>query len=135
MERGRAGKRLAGPQERSEPAKGRNGMEAEAPSRPRSVSQARPQPIYYVLTSQSSLQDVHPHLTPPTAHTPWGCGDSHEFVHLDFVAWLQAAGVIKTRNCGHMHLTTARRRERLPLREARLSLDIGGFHCRGWFAL
>ena len=34
-----------------------------------------------------------------------------------------------------MDLTTAGRHERMPLREARLSLDIGGFHYRGWLVL
>ena len=49
---------------------------------------------------------------------------------------MQAAGVIvKASSRGTMDLTTAGRRERMPLREARLSLDIGGYHYRGWFVL
>ena len=34
-----------------------------------------------------------------------------------------------------MDLTTAGRHERMPLREARLSLDIGGYKYSGWFVL
>ena len=34
-----------------------------------------------------------------------------------------------------MDLTTAGRHERMPLREARLSLDIGGYKYSGWLVL
>ena len=76
------------------------------------------------------------HHTTFTAYTLWDCGGSHKFVHPDLIAKLRAAGgIIKTRNRGSMELTTAGRRECMPLREARLSLDIGGFTYRGWFVL
>ena len=76
------------------------------------------------------------HSTILTAYTLWDCGGNHKFIHPDLTAKLRAAGgIIKTRNCGSMELTTARRRERMPLREARLSLDIGGYTYRGWFVL
>ena len=72
----------------------------------------------------------------PTAYTLWDCGGSHKFVHPDLIAKLRAAGLtVKTRSRGSMDLTTAGRRERMPLREARISLDIGGYNYRGWFVL
>ena len=76
------------------------------------------------------------HPTALTAYTLWDCEGSHKFIHPDLVAKLLAAGgIIKTRNRGSMDLTTAGRRERMPLREAQLSLDIGGYKFRGWFVL
>ena len=76
------------------------------------------------------------HRTALTAYTLWDCGGSHKFVHPDLVAKLRAAGgIIKTRNRGSMDLTTAGRRDRMPLREAPLSLDIGGYRYRGWSVL
>ena len=58
------------------------------------------------------------------------------FVHPDFLARLQTLGIaIKTCRHGHMLLTTAGQRERLPLKEARLTVDIGGFQYCGWFVL
>ena len=67
----------------------------------------------------------------------WDCGGgSHKFVHPDFVARLNLKTLgptIKTRQRGRMILTTASRRERLPLKEARLTVDIEGYRCKGWF--
>lgn len=69
-----------------------------------------------------------PHTLRPR-HTLWDCGGHKKFVHSDLVAKLQAMGVtVQTRSRSSMDLTTAGRRERMPLREARLSLDIGSYH-------
>ena len=74
--------------------------------------------------------------TPHTAYTLWDCGGSHKFVHPNLITTLRTSGnIIKIRNCGSMDLTTAGRHERMPLREARLSLDIGGYKYSGWFVL
>ena len=112
-------------------------MEAEAAIR---VSLSEPSEAsgnHYVLKPLCHLSTtLTPPPTPPTAYTPWNCGGSHKFVHLNFISRLQAPGaIVKTRNRGHMDLTTAGRRERMPPREARLSLDIGSFHYLGWFVL
>lgn len=54
----------------------------------------------------------------------------------DLISRLRAAGhTIKMRKRGHMNLVTAGRRERLPFREARLDLDIGGPQYSGWFVV
>ena len=90
------------------------------------------------------LPSSHPSPSPPPssipsspiAYTLWDCGGSYKFVHPDFVSRLQASGTaIKTRSQGYMSLTTAGRCERLPLCEARLTLDIRGYRYTGWFVI
>ena len=79
-----------------------------------------------------------PPTTLPIAQTLWGCGGSHKFVHPDLLSRLRKSGHrIKSRSRRHMNLTTAaaRRRERLPLHEAQLLLNMGGYKYTGWFVL
>ena len=56
-------------------------------------------------------------------------------MHPDLIAKLKQATSIRTRRRGHMTLTTAGRRERLPLHEAKLTIDIGGYIYTGWFVI
>jgi hypothetical protein len=67
-------------------------------------------------------------------YTLWDCGGSHKFVNPEFLDQVRDGDTkIKSHHRGQMLLTTAGQTERLPLKEVRVTLDMGGYHYSGWF--
>jgi hypothetical protein len=83
-----------------------------------------------------NLPIIFPSRTTEEAYTLWDYGASHKIVNPEFVDQVCDGDTkIKSRRCAEMLLTTAGLTERFPLKEVRLTLDLGKYHYTGWFVV
>ena len=135
---GGSGKSIAGSSERNESAEDsdKKAVEATIEVSLSELTEAAGNLFRFNLPIITKRRSLVRSPTNPTAYTLWDCGGSHMFVHPELISRLRTAGyAIMTRRRGQLDLVTAGRRERLPLHEARLGLDIGGLQYSGWFVI